>query len=775
VRDIVVENVFTVFNVTLFLTLAATLAIGLSTPATRGIVLGDTLFAGGSVWLNIVVGIVQELRAKRALDRIAALSSRRARVRRNGATVEVDAEAIVRDDFVVLAPGDRVPVDGPLVEGRALEMDESLLTGESDSVAKRPGDPIYSGSFCLAGGGLVRAEGLGDASYAGRVTRVARAARNPLTPLQRNLNFVIECLVALMVVVAALQIVAARNAGVAAVDALRFTLVIVTSFVPAGLVLAITVSLTAAAVRVGRHGALVQRLSAIESMGNLSVLCTDKTGTLTRNVLVVERVEPLGDQDAQTVTERLARYAGATTPNKTLQAIREQVGAPQAPWTTRREVPFSSARKWSALTLASDGGRSETLVLGSPEMLLDPGEPAGAAAMARVEALAREGARVVALALAPAGLDERADHDRPPAPLVPLALVAIHDEVRSDIRATVAALVAQGVEVKIISGDHPETVRNVAGRAGLAIAPVLTEAELTRLTGAALEHAVRTTAIFARVTPETKKQIVAALARQGQYVAMVGDGINDVPALKEARLGIAMNDGAQIARDVSDLVLLKNALSALPLALAEGRAITQKIYTSARLYLTRNGMTVLAIILAGFAGLPFPAEPRQISWNATVGVVLPCALLAFDVVRPAYTRSFARGVLGYSVVAGGVGGVVVVAASVLAWAADQDIARVRTVFALTNLHFALHVFLDAHGVSVFSPASVRRRPRVAALGATLLAIGLAVPPLWPSVFNAAPLRLPEWVLVVALPLVGRLLLRLYGPFVRGMERALGKR
>jgi cation-transporting ATPase E len=204
---------------------------------------------------------------------------------------------------------------------------------------------------------------------------------------------------------------------------------------------------------------------------------------------------------------------------------------------------------------------------------------------------------------------------------------------------------------------------------------------------------------------------------------MVGDGINDVPALKEARLGVAMNDGAQIAKDVSDLVLLENTLSTLPIALGEGRAITQKIYTSARLYLARNGMTVLGIVLAGFAGLPFPAEPRQISWNATIGVVLPCTLLAFDVVRPSYTRSFARGVLGYSLVAALVGGVVVVAACVLADAAGGDATHVRTVFALTNLHFALHVFLDAVGVSVTSPASVMRRPGVTALATGLLVIG----------------------------------------------------
>jgi cation-transporting ATPase E len=774
--DIVRDNAFTVFNVTLFATLAATLALGLATPGARGIVLGDTLFAGGSVWLNLVVGIVQELRAKRMLDRLAALSVRRVRARRNGRAVEVAVEEIVRDDLVELVPGDRAPVDGPLVEGRGLEMDESLLTGESDSVRKQVGDWIESGSFCLAGGGVLRAEKIGGESFANRLTTTARAPKSPLTPLQRNINFIVQCLVAVMIVIAVLQIVAAANTGVPAVDALRYTLVIITTFVPAGLILAITVSLTVAAVRIGRAGTLVQRLPAIEGIANVTVLCVDKTGTLTTNRLTVERIVPLGRTDEAAAHELFGRYvAGITAPNRTAQAIAAHVGAPASPPRVDAEVPFSSARKWGAVTLTplGAGAAPETLVLGSPEILLDGAPDGDGEGLALAAQFARQGMRVVALSRAsshPAA--PSADSDGPPGPRTPVGLAVIRDELRPDIAATIGALYARGVAVKVISGDHPETVRAVATCAAIADGAVLTEPELRRLSDHAFDAAVRETTLFARIAPDTKRRIVASLTGQGEYVAMVGDGVNDVPALKSARLGIAMNDGAQIAKDVSDLVLLENTLSTLPRALDEGRTIAQKIYTSARLYLTRNAVTVYAIVLAGFAGLAFAGEPRQISWNATVTVVLPCMLLAFGVTRPAHTRSFARGVLGYSLVVGMVGSVVVVAAYILDHALTGRLPHARTVFALTNLHFAIHVLWDAHGVSVLSPASVGRHPRVTLLGAVLLAVGLAAPPLWPRAFNAAPLGPLEWLLVLVLPLIGRLVMRVYGPFVRGMRRIL---
>ena len=400
--EIVRDNVFTVFNIVLFVTLAATITVGLATPGMHQTILGDTMFSGGTVWLNMIIGILQELMAKRQLDQLAALAVRNARVRRNGKSVEIPADQIVLDDIVEIGPGDRVPVDGELVETHALEMDESLLTGESDSLTKQEGEAVYSGSFCLVGNGALRATKVGAESYANKLTLTARAVKDIRTPLQRKIDLVVQALVVVMVIVAALEMVAAVNLHLQPVHALRQTLVIVTSFVPAGLILAITVSLSVGAVRIGRIGTLVQRVNAIESMGNVTVLCTDKTGTLTRNLLSVQQVVPLGGHSEAQVRQTLAEYVGnLNSQNKTASAIAAWVGQPAQPRLVQAEIAFSSARKWSALSFAGEGKGTETIILGSPEILFDG---LGAGVLTQAGEFTRQGLRVVGLMCTPAAL-----------------------------------------------------------------------------------------------------------------------------------------------------------------------------------------------------------------------------------------------------------------------------------------------------------------------------------------------------------------------------------
>jgi len=591
--DIIRDNVFTIFNIILLVTLSATLAVGLSGPATRNVVVGDSLFSGATVLLNLIVGVIQELRAKAMLDKLAALAVRNARVRRNGQSIETPVDQIVLDDLVEIAPGDRMPVDGDVVEAHAFEMDESLLTGESDSIAKKIGDSVMSGSFCMAGSAIVRATKVGGESYANKLTTTARATKDARTPLQRKIDFVVQGLVMVMAVIAILQIIAAANTGETTLLALRRTLVIVTSFVPAGLILAITVSLSVGAVRISQFSTLVQRINAIESMGNVTVLCADKTGTLTRNLLTVQEVVPLGSFDAGGVKALLAQYvAGLNSQNKTAAAIGEFAGPSAQKRAVSTEVAFSSARKWSALGFA-DG---ETLILGSPEIIF-AGLPEAVAILARSAEFTHQGLRVVAFLKTtdPQVTDATTGETKlVVAELltrIPVALVVIRDEIREDIKETLKQFAQLGVRVKVISGDNVETVQAIARRAGMAGDHVVTETELNRLSGPAFDAAVNTAELFGRITPDTKQRIVKALTQQGEYVAMVGDGVNDVPALKQARLGIAMNDGAQIAKDVSEIVLLKNTMSTLPRAFEEGQSITQKIYASAKLYLAKNVIT----------------------------------------------------------------------------------------------------------------------------------------------------------------------------------------
>ena len=797
--DILRENVFTVFNVVLFLTLALLYAISLSAPeGVRRAVLGDGLFSGGTVLVNIIVGVFQEIRAKRALDRLAALSVREARVRRSGKELDIPANDIVLGDVVVIRPGDRVPVDGPLLSVAALELDESLLTGETDTVPKVAGDLLRSGSFCVAGGGFMRADGIGAESYANRLTATARGAREPRTPLQRRVNAIIELLVFIMAIVAALQLVAGQNRQEDFIDNLRHVTVIITSFVPAGLVLAITVSLSVGAVRISRYDTLVQRINAVESMGNITVLCVDKTGTLTQNKLTLVEVVPLRGLTEAEARACLALYTGSVSArNNTAGAIADGVGGDLPPPRVLSEVAFSSARKWGGVALADSGvgvsglglGPGEPVVvgLGAPDLLLDASDGRNQEILDRIREATGQGLRVVVAVVAQGTEIEAAITN--PGRAQPVALAIIRDEIRPDIIETMTAFANAGVRVKVISGDSPDTVQSIAGRAGLKNDTVVTERELGDMTSTQFDTSVIDAALFARITPDTKRRIIASLTRHGEYVAMVGDGVNDVPALKESRLAIAMNDGAQIARDVSELVLLKNNMSALPRAFAEGQDITQKILASAKLYLAKNVLTIVAILFAGFVSLPFPADPRQISWITSVTVGFPCLALAFGWIRPNYTRGFSRGVLGYSAGVGLIGAVVCAAAFILSAQLGDHIRVSRTIFALTNLHYAVHVMWDTLGVNVFSVASLARRKREFAAGVAMLVVGFGLPfallvpgsgqpapdaTAFLNIFNVALLTPAQWAMIVALPLAGVVAMRqlLYGSYARRVFRTL---
>ena len=760
--QIVRDNIFNLFNLVLA-TLGAFMIVFQD--------FTNLFFASFSVVLNSTVGLLQEISAKRALDKLAAMSIQQVRVWRDGELKAIPINHIVKDDVIPVEPGDRIAVDGRVVYADSLEMDEALLTGESDAILKEQGDMLYSGSFVIAGSAVMVAEHVGAASTINKLSATAKAYRHPLTPTQRQINRLVQVAVVVMLLFGPMTVIAGFVSQLAPVEIVRNAVVLVTSMVPQGLVLVTTISLTIGALIISRNRTLVQRINAVESMANVDVLCFDKTGTLTRNQLSVTRLIPLNGAPEAAIRDELHTYvANLAYQNKTAAAVAAYTGSSGAPHAAKiEEIPFTSARKWGAIVFPD-----ETLVLGAPERVLGSDH---AEAIQHAAELAAQGERVLAFSRAmEAPRDGKLVGAREP-----LALVVMSDKVRPEIRETIDAFARQGVELKVISGDNLETVRAIAHQAGMRQAKAYTGDQVEAMSAAELEVAVAEANVFARVEPETKRKIIRALKAEGHYVAMVGDGVNDVPALKEANMAVAMNDGAQIAKDVADIVLLDNSMTTLPLAFEKGKLITQKIFGTTRLFLIKNFYTVLAFIFIGFMALPFSTTPILISWLTFGMVNIPGGLITFGLLRPAYMRDFMRDVLRY-VLAGVIVGSVTMAvlyagmflyefnlaysaalthaapgvvepdflAQAVARRAAHEPARdvARSALFMFMALYGLVIFWNTMGIDVFRPGTLRARPRLVALGLTLLAVTVLPPYLLPGVFlGFRPPALELWLAV----------------------------
>jgi cation-transporting ATPase E len=696
----------------------------------------NLLFASFSVVLNSILGLVQEIAAKRALDRLAALSMQQVKVWRDGKLSEVPLSDVVKDDLLPLEAGDKIAVDGVVLAADSLEVNEALLTGESDAVLKEVGAKLYSGSFVIAGAGVMRATAVGAESTINKLSATAKAYRHPLTPTQRYIANLVQIAVFVMLIFAPMTIIGGLVMHLPTIEIVRNAVVLVTSMVPQGLVLVTTISLSIGALLISRRRTLVQRINAVESMANVNVLCFDKTGTLTRNALSVTEVIPLNGAQPEALHSDLRRYvANLATQNRTAGAIAAYVGANGGGAVKQREIPFTSARKWGAVIF-----EDETLILGAPERVLDPERDAEALQVALERS--KQGERVIAFARSP---EVPTDSALPEARRA-LALIAMSDQIRPEVRQTIEQFRALGVELKVISGDNAETVRAIAQQAGMAVRGVYTGDQLEAMDAAAFAHAVREANLFARVEPETKRKIVRALKAQGAYVAMVGDGVNDVPALKEANLAIAMNDGAQIAKDVADLVLLDNSMATLPNAFERGKTITQKIFGSTRIFLTKNFYTVLAFIFVGFMALPFATTPILISWLTFGMVNVPGILITFGFLRPRYLASFPNDVMRYVLTATVVGGLsmsVLYAACYLLLRGDVEVGVIelaardeaRSGLLVFMALFCLVVFWNTFGVELFKVQSLREHPRLVALGIGLVLLTLVPPYFLPQLFQ----------------------------------------
>jgi cation-transporting P-type ATPase E len=781
-KDIFKENVLTLFNISFGVVLAILAAMGQVT---------DAIFSGMTVFSNIIVGVVQEIQAKLMLDRLALLSVQQVTVRRDGVSLIVPLHEVVRDDLIELKPGDRAPVDGGVVFSQMVEMDESLLTGESDPVPKQIDDVVLSGSFCLSGSCVFKAEKIGNESYAVKLSQSSRVYKRVFTPLQTKIDTIVQVLVLGLVVASFLHLASSLNIGLKIVDTLRYYSVIINSFVPAGLVLSISVAFALGAVAISRRRTLIQKINAVDSMNSVRVLCTDKTGTLTQNKLVVQSIIPLGDTEDSSLRELIALYTTLmATQNSSARAMASFVGFPRSQEKKVDEVAFSSSRKWGAISLES----GTTILVGSPEMLLTNPQ-----AQEQARQISSEGLRVIAVATTNASFPsggEAVKNPSLPANLVDCGLVVLEDSLREDVIDTIAALQSKGLQIKVISGDSVETVASIARQAGIVVGEGTTfsQKQLDALDASTFIRAALSGSVFGRITPDTKRRLISAMVKRGAYVAMVGDGVNDVPAFKEAQLAIAMNDGAQISKDVADIVLLDNNLAALPQAFAAGDDIKQKILSSAKLYLTKNLMVILTISFVGFVKLPFPVEPRQMTILTMAVVGIPTILIALGMIEPKRINNFLSDVLGFSFLAGLLGALAMTLGYVLSFFygagfgenldglptissaifAEMGKGHAQAVSTLVGMFFVLFIFWDITNVSIWKPKSLLKYKSISMLGIGMVLLSIAWMLISPDLFQVVrPDRL-GWTLAIFLPTSAHYILRMLqsSHLIRNLTRSL---
>ena len=585
---------------------------------------GDAAVTIVLVVVNVVVGVYQEGRAKQTLDRLSVLTRPTATILRDGEKKIADQHEAVLGDALVVSLGDQLSLDGRVVSG-AMEVDESLLTGESDRIPKGPGDTVLSGSICVSGSATYVATRVGGASFANQLTSMARAYREDSTPIQRDVARVFRAMSILVAVTAVpVAISIYLQYGFDVVEFARAAAVLV-ALVPQGLIVVLTVTYALAIIRLAGGKALIQRTNAVESMSRVDVLCLDKTGTLTTPLIELVRRNLFAPEEE--LHGALGDFlASATLATRSADALRAEFkGSPRQ---IADEVSFSSELRWSGLRFDDGSG----YVLGAPEVV---GPKAGGDAGAEIKRLnsawADEGLRVICFAALPEGSTLRGEAGAPQLPdgLQALALFALREQIRPDARETLERLTAAGVRLKLISGDNPQTVSALTRQIGLVIdEPPMSGMDLVDLDDAGLSEAVGKATIFGRVPPSLKARLVQALRESGYWVAMVGDGVNDVLSLKQAHLGISMQSGSQATRAVADMVLLDDSFSALPAAVVEGQKIITGMQDSMHLFLARAMYMSLAIFAAALIGLVIPVSPRHNTVLALLTVGIPTLFLA---------------------------------------------------------------------------------------------------------------------------------------------------
>lgn len=597
----------------------------------------DGLF-GLVIVANAGIGIIQEFRAKRTLDRLAIVNEAPVTVHRDGSAVEIPPRQVVLGDLVLLSPGDQLLVDGETTDTDGLEIDESLLTGEADPVHKQPGDEVLSGSFVVAGRGSYVATRVGGDAYAARLVAEASAFTLAHSELRAGIARFIKYVTWLVIPIGALltwsQV--SRRTGIG--EAVTGTVAGIVTMIPEGLVLMTSIAFAVGVIRLGRRRCLVQELPAIEILSRVDTLCLDKTGTLTSGGMELGEVRSL--RDDLPVHEALAALANLDpTPNPTALAI--QTRYPDSPgWTPTAKVPFSSARKWSGAEFGTHGG----WVLGAPDVLLPPGTPA----YVEAGALAATGLRVLALGRVASLLDPDELGTVEAA-----AIVVLKQRIRPEAAATLAYFAEQGVTVKVISGDNPESVSAIVTALGIPAGEHAVDARtLPEDDPEKLAEIMEANTVFGRVSPHQKRLFVGALQSRGHIVAMTGDGVNDVLALKDADLGVAMGSGSGATRAVAQIVLMNDDFASLPSVVGEGRRVLANIERVAGLFLTKTFYAIVLSLLTGVIGLAFPFAPRHSTLINALTIGIPAFFLALAPSNERARSGFVPRVLQLAIPAG---------------------------------------------------------------------------------------------------------------------------
>ena len=611
-KQIVRENTLTFFNL-VFVVLAVLL-----------IIVGNfrDMFFLVIAAFNSLIGIVQQLRSRATLEKLNLISESRVKVLRDGQLGTVPLHKLVREDIVELGAGDQIPADGPVMSGQ-VTVNEALITGEADPITKNPGDQLLSGSFVVSGKCRARMDHVGAESYASRLALEAKADQGVgksqmMKSLDRLIRVIGFALIPIGVALFCNEFFVQEGSFATSITSMVAAL---TGMIPEGLYLLTSVALAVSVVRLAQRKTLVHEMSAIETLARVDVLCVDKTGTITQPEMSVQEVVCLDEEEypSAKVEEILnAYYQVMDADNDTARAMAERFDKPSV-WQAERTVPFTSANKWSAVVFRSHG----SYVVGAPEFILGEEYKLIQPMVAPYQA---QGCRVLLLAKC----------DTPPTGegglsglIDPVALAVLSNPIRPEAPDTFRYFAQQGVHVKVISGDNPETVSQVARQAGIEGAERFVDAATLRQPED-YARAVRDFTVFGRVTPDQKRKLVKALQKAGHTVAMTGDGVNDVLALKDADCGIAMASGAEAACQVAQLVLLDSNFASMPHVVEEGRRVINNIQRSAALYLVKNILSFFLSLITLFAGFPYPFIPLQMTLISAVTIGIPSFVLALE-------------------------------------------------------------------------------------------------------------------------------------------------